>query len=258
MAFPRDGILADDPGDRADITGRVRAVFDCVFGAEADRLWAEAAQILGSNGDLRPWLSRSLFDDTIRRYSKSRRKAPIYWQLATPSASYSVWLYYHRMTKDTFYSVLSDHMDPKLQHEERRLSSLLAEAGVSPNAAERRQIAEQEAFVEEIRAFREEIARTAPLWNPNHDDGVIINFAPLWRLVPQHRGLAARVQGVLGQTGGVRLRVVAPRHASLARARRAEVRRRTEPCHRPRARGRVLVRGCERQMGEARGAGPTR
>jgi hypothetical protein len=25
------------------------------------------------------------------------------------------------------------------------------------------------------------------LWNPNHDDGVIINFAPLWRLVPQHR-----------------------------------------------------------------------
>ena len=27
----------------------------------------------------------------------------------------------------------------------------------------------------------------APLWNPNLDDGVIINFAPLWRLVPQHK-----------------------------------------------------------------------
>ena len=27
----------------------------------------------------------------------------------------------------------------------------------------------------------------APLWNPNLNDGVIINFAPLWRLVPQHR-----------------------------------------------------------------------
>lgn len=29
--------------------------------------------------------------------------------------------------------------------------------------------------------------RIAPLWNPDLDDGVIINFAPLWRLVPQHR-----------------------------------------------------------------------
>jgi hypothetical protein len=27
----------------------------------------------------------------------------------------------------------------------------------------------------------------APLWKPDLDDGVIINFAPLWRLVPHHR-----------------------------------------------------------------------
>jgi hypothetical protein len=188
IAFPRDGILADDPGDQADITGRVRAVFDCVFNAKVDRFWTQAAQILGNGeSDLRPWLSRSLFEDTIRRYSKSRRKAPIYWQLATPSAGYSVWLYYHRLTKDTFYTVLSDHAGPKLQHEERRLGALLSEGGDSPSAAQRRQIAEQEGFVEELRAFREEVARIAPLWNPNHDDGVIINFAPLWRLVPQHR-----------------------------------------------------------------------
>jgi hypothetical protein len=166
----------------------VRAVFDRVFGTDADRFWAEAAQILASGeGDLRPWLGRSLFEDTIRRYSKSRRKAPIYWQLATPSANYSIWLYYHRLTNDTFYTVLSDHIDPKLQHEERRLGALLAEGGDSPSAGLRRQIAEQEAFVQELRAFREEVARIAPLWNPNHDDGVIINFAPLWRLVPQHR-----------------------------------------------------------------------
>ena len=91
IAFPRDGILADDPGDRADITGRVRAVFDL-------RLRCRRRSLLGrGRPDPRqrrtaisaPWLSRSLFDDTIRRYSKSRRKAPIYWQLATPSASYS-------------------------------------------------------------------------------------------------------------------------------------------------------------------------
>ena len=27
----------------------------------------------------------------------------------------------------------------------------------------------------------------APLWKPNLDDGVVINFAPLWRLVPQNK-----------------------------------------------------------------------
>ena len=38
-----------------------------------------------------------------------------------------------------------------------------------------------------MRAFLDEVKRVAPLWNPNLDDGVIINFAPLWRLVPQHK-----------------------------------------------------------------------
>jgi hypothetical protein len=35
--------------------------------------------------------------------------------------------------------------------------------------------------------FLSEVKRVAPLWNPNLDDGVIVNFAPLWRLVPHHR-----------------------------------------------------------------------
>ena len=33
----------------------------------------------------------------------------------------------------------------------------------------------------------DEVKRVGPLWNPSLDDGVIINFAPLWRLVPQHK-----------------------------------------------------------------------
>lgn len=188
LAFPLDGIFADDQGDRADITGQARAAFDCVFGLEADRIWIEAAQILGNgDSDLRQWLRRNLFEDTIRRYSKSRRKAPIYWQLATTSSGYSVWLYYHRLRRDTLYKVLNDHVRPKLLHEERRLAVLNAEGGANPNASQRKQIAEQDGFLEELRAFHDEIARVAPLWNPDLNDGVIINFAPLWQLVPQHR-----------------------------------------------------------------------
>ena len=33
----------------------------------------------------------------------------------------------------------------------------------------------------------DEVKRVAPLWQPNTDDGTVINFAPLWRLVPGHK-----------------------------------------------------------------------
>jgi hypothetical protein len=98
-----------------------------------------------------------------------------------------VWLYYHRGTKDTLYTALNECVAPKLQHEERRLTRLVQDAAPSPTGSQRQDIEAQERFVEELRAFRDEVARVAPLWNPDLNDGVIINFAPLWRLVPQHR-----------------------------------------------------------------------
>ena len=186
--FPRDGVLVDDQGHDHDLVARTREVFQVVFGDDADDRWREAAEILDPRGrNLRAWFAGSFFEDHIKRYSKSRRKAPIYWQLATPSASYSVWLYYHRFTRDTLYRVLHDYVAPKLKHEERKLTSLTQDAGPNPSASQPKEIDTQERFVAELRAFRDEVARVAPLWNPDLNDGVIINFAPLWRLVPQHR-----------------------------------------------------------------------
>jgi hypothetical protein len=136
---------------------------------------------------LRGWLAREFFPLHIKIYSRSRRKAPIYWQLATPSASYSVWLYVHAFTKDSIYNLQNDFVAVKLGFEEGKLETLRKGAGQNPDAPSRRELAAQETFVEELRAFLEEVRRVAPLWNPNLDDGVIVNFAPLWRLVPQHK-----------------------------------------------------------------------
>lgn len=137
--------------------------------------------------EIRDYFRKSFFDDHLVRYSRTGRKAPIYWQLATPSASYSVWLYYPRLTKDSLYRLLNDYVAPKLQHEERKQYQLVRSAGPSPAASQRAEIDDQGVRVEELRVFRDELARVAPLWNPSQDDGVMINFAPLWRLVPQHR-----------------------------------------------------------------------
>lgn len=169
----RPDILVDDEGHPDDLAARALAV--------AERVKVDAPE------NLRAWLAREFFPLHIKMYSKSRRKAPIYWQLATPSASYSVWLYIHAFSKDTLFRVQNDYVAPKLAHEERRLESLTAELRDGATATQRKQLAAQEAFVEELRTFLDEVKRVAPLWNPNLDDGVIINFAPLWRLVPQNK-----------------------------------------------------------------------
>jgi hypothetical protein len=188
LDFPSDGILVDDPGHPRDLTARARAVFDVIFGADCAARWDEAAELLDPRSrELRPWLAASFFECHLKRYSRSRRKAPILWQLATPSASYSVWLYVHRLTKDSFFHVLHDVVSPKLAHEERKHATLASDAGPNPSAAARKTLAAQELFRDELRAFRDEVARIAPLWNPELNDGVLLTAAPLWRLFPQHR-----------------------------------------------------------------------
>ena len=101
--------------------------------------------------------------------------------------TYAVWLYIHTFSKATLFRVQNDYVAPKLGHEERRLESMRNELRDGATAAQRKALAEQETSVEEPRAFLDEVKRVAPLWKPNLDDGVIINFAPLWRLVQQNK-----------------------------------------------------------------------
>jgi predicted GNAT family acetyltransferase len=169
----RPDILVDDEGHSVDLVARTQAV--------AERVSCEVPP------DLRLWIAREFFPLHIKMYSRSRRKAPIYWQIATPSASYSVWLYIHAFTKDTLFRIQNDYVAPKLAHEERRLEAMTHEIRERATAAQRKVVAAQEAFVEELRALFDEVKRIAPLWNPNLDDGVTINFAPLWRLVPHYK-----------------------------------------------------------------------
>lgn len=170
-----DGISHDDAGDTRDLVRRI-----------ADQLPRETS---GADEDeLRDWIRSRFFEEHIRRYTRGRRKSPIYWQLATSSSRYSVWIYLHALSKDSIFRVQKEYAAPKLEHEQRRLEQLVRAHGDNASAAQRKEIATQQAFVEELRVFLEELKRVAPLWNPNLDDGVVINFAPLWRLVPQNKG----------------------------------------------------------------------
>jgi hypothetical protein len=186
LHIPENGILVDDLGHALDLIGAVRTVFDAVFGARADAWWSDVSILLDPrNQNLRTWLATGFFEHHLKRHSKSRRRAPIVWQLGVPSSRYGVWLYAHRLTRDSFFQIQNDTVTSKLSHEQNLLSSLTQSAGVNPSAKDRKEIAAQETLVEELHSLLDEVKRVAPLWNPSLDDGVILTMAPLWRLVPQ-------------------------------------------------------------------------
>ncbi|MES2256462.1 MAG: hypothetical protein V4559_15660 [Pseudomonadota bacterium] len=188
ISIPLNGILVDDPGQTNDITDACRRVFDVIFAQSSDKWWNEVSAVLDlNNADLRTWINKSFFGDHLKRYSKNRRRAPIFWQLTVPSGRYSVWIYSHRLTRDTFFGIQNDVLIPKLAHESRQLASLTEAFGGNPSAKERKEISERESFVEEIRAFVEEIKNVATIWNSISDDGVLLAMAPLWRLVPHDK-----------------------------------------------------------------------
>lgn len=199
LTFPADGLLVDDPGHPHDLISAVRSVFEVVFD-DSDARWKEASELLGTS-ELRSWFASNFFGSHIKRYSKSRRKAPIYWQFATPSGSYSVWLYIHGATGDTLFRVL-ELVSQKLLHEESKHAVLLQDAGPSPSPSQRRDLEQQESFLSELRGLKAEVARVAPLWRPDLDDGVLLTFAPLWRLVPQLSSWQTECRNAWEKLGG--------------------------------------------------------
>jgi hypothetical protein len=187
VRIPWDGIFVDDPNHPLDIELLVREVIEIIWsgqeGASALAIEQEACEILGVR-TLRDYFRKpaGFFAEHLKRYSKSRRQAPIYWQLSAGNGSHSVWLYYHRFTQDTLYRVLRDFVEPRIQLAEREQFELESQGALSGDAATRLQ--ESQSLLQYLQLLKSELDLVAPLWNPNFNDGVIINHAILWRMTP--------------------------------------------------------------------------
>lgn len=187
-----DGILVDDEGHPDDIVARVREVLGLLWGARAEAIEAEACAILGV-GDLREYLRnpRRFWEFHVKRYSKSRRRAPIYWLLQSARRNYALWLYYPRLDADSLYKALRTYVDPKIARERNRLEGLEAEradaeaGGTRARREHERAVDRQRALLGELEAFRLTLERVARHdLTVDHDDGVLLSIAPLHELVP--------------------------------------------------------------------------
>jgi hypothetical protein len=178
-------VLVDDPGHPEDIVARVTSVFATIFGPTHEARLDEAVRLVGAT-DLRGWLRRSFFPFHLKRYSKSRRKAPLWWPLSTTSGSYTLWVAWPRLTRDTLFRLTSaqePYIAAKVAQETRKLTGLKQDAGKNPTSAQAKLIGVEEDFVAELTALRDELTMVAPMWRPVHDDGVVLHAALLWRVL---------------------------------------------------------------------------
>ncbi|KKB79730.1 type II restriction enzyme, methylase subunit [Devosia soli] len=161
------GILVDDQGHPHDLP---RLIEEVLARVQAD-----------VPGDARRWLQRDFFPLHLKQYSKSRRKAPIYWPLSTTSGSYTLWLYYPRLTSQTLYSAVNDFVEPKLRQVSRDAATL-REKGAVRSRDDEKAFEALQALELELIELRDTLLQIAPTYRPNHDDGVQITAAPLWQL----------------------------------------------------------------------------
>lgn len=164
------GILVDDSGHPHDLARLVEEVLSRVDVSVPD--------------DVRRWLQRDFFAFHLQRYSKSRRKAPIYWPLATASGSYTLWVYYPSLNNQTLFTAVNDFLDGpngKLTQVSRECTELRIK-GSGRSRDEETQYEMLQAFEQELTDLRDTLLKIAPSYQPNHDDGVQITAAPLWPL----------------------------------------------------------------------------
>jgi hypothetical protein len=150
----------------------------------ADDLLADAVSLVGRR-TLREYLAKAFFREHLGRYSKSRRQAPVFWQLAIPSGGWSAWLYAPRFSREMLYAVvtLADH---RLASAAERIRSLQDDTSGSSRQRAKDVDAER-TLAAELEELRDDVARIAGLgWQPDLDDGFVLCAAPLAKWFPRN------------------------------------------------------------------------
>jgi hypothetical protein len=188
-----DGIIPDDADHPGNVVRQVREVLDLIWKERSEKIEKEACEILGVN-ELLDYFRKpgkgGFWDDHVSRYSKSRRKAPVYWLLQSSNRNYALWLYYHRLDKDLLFKALKYYVEPKIQLESTRRDDMRRQKQAAAESSKgikklEKDIERQEDLVSELRDFEDKLRRAATLHlEPDLNDGVVLNIAPLHELVP--------------------------------------------------------------------------
>lgn len=175
------GLTVDDKGHTEDIVTRTREVIAEGWKDNPETIEHSICQRFKVSS-LRDYFKKptKFFADHLKRYTKSRRHAPIYWPFSTPSCSYTLWLYYYRVDDQILYTCVNDFVDPKLKQVTDDVGEL--QKNTTRSTQEEKDLEKLINLELELTDFRDELLRIAKFWKPNLNDGVQITAAPLWKL----------------------------------------------------------------------------
>ena len=187
---PADGILSNQTDSRLNLAMKVRDVIHYIWADKSDDIEYELCQLIGCKNLQNYFESTSgFFDYHFKRYTKSRRKAPIYWPLSSEDGSLTYWIYYPKLSHNTLPSLII-----KLREENEKLMSGINTAMVSKEKNLENDLRVKQYQVENMMAEINRIIDSG--YEPNHDDGVPVTSCPLVNLI-FHRAWKAECQSNL-------------------------------------------------------------
>lgn len=172
--------------------------------AQLHAAWTAHGAAIDPKRSLRDWLRLKFFGDVHRQMYENR---PIHWPLSSAKKTFVAWVTIHRMGADTLRVLLADHLNPALTRLDGQLDDLrVARDGADGKAARaaEKQLAKVQGARQELIDFIADVTECAEhgppptdprkcpareqdaRYDPDLDDGVMINSAALWPLlVPQ-------------------------------------------------------------------------
>ncbi len=144
--------------------------------------------------------------DFYKAHVQQYRKRPVYWLLQSPRRNYSVYIFHERMTEDTLHLLRgAEYLGGAINAARNQQVDLGASLPkTAPGAARKRiekELAAANALLADLMDFDANLAAVtgatntrgeAVGWQPEPDDGVLLNLAPLRALMPSWPNATAK------------------------------------------------------------------
>ena len=180
--IPKIGILVEDSNSVNSIFKFINDSIYKIWGSKGDIAINELCEI-GQFRTIEDFISQpnGFFDYHYKRYTKSRREAPIYWPLSSSSGNYTIWLYYSKLNDQTLISIINNYLQPKIDEVVETIRQMSNNVNLDNKGLKELKFLQD--FEHELEDMKKEIKSVASLpYKPNHDDGVLITAAPLYKL----------------------------------------------------------------------------
>lgn len=168
--------------------------------APLHQAWARHGSAIAPNRSLRDWLRLDFFKDVHKGMYENR---PIHWPLSSSGKTFVAWVNIHRMDSRTLKVLLADHLIPARSRIDGELDDLRQVRDSDDRKAAREadtRIGKLSRWREELNAFIASVKQCADhgppptdgrcpereqdaIYDPDLDDGVMINSAALWPLL---------------------------------------------------------------------------